>query len=63
MNNKEPYTCTIHQEFYMETQCGRKPQNYFLILFEEIHSSEAPTSVFSSYNWKEATTPDFQAPT
>jgi hypothetical protein len=30
--------------FYVETQIGRKPQNFFLICLEELHSLEAPTS-------------------
>jgi hypothetical protein len=70
-NNKQIHTIQITPIFYMETQCGRKPHNYFLI-FQRITFKEAPTSnslyptrrriqplMFSSSNWKVATTTQF----
>jgi hypothetical protein len=84
MNNEKSYTYTIHQYFYMETQCGRKPHNVFYYMslritfigstnfifspattgrrlqppiFSSYNLREAPTPQFFGYNQKEATTP------
>jgi hypothetical protein len=48
---------------YTRSLCGNpmweKNIKFFSYMSEEIHSYEAPTSLFSSYNRKEATTPWF----
>jgi hypothetical protein len=53
---------TVHQNFTWKPNAGEKPHNDFLI-YQRVHSLEAPTSYFSSYNWKEAPTPYLQAAT
>jgi hypothetical protein len=36
MNNEKSYTYTIHQYFYVETQCKRKPHNDFSYMYLRI---------------------------
>jgi hypothetical protein len=36
MNNEKSYTYTVHQYFYVETQCGRKPHNDFSYMYLRI---------------------------
>jgi hypothetical protein len=71
MNTKQSYTYIIHQYFYVETQCERKPRNYFSYMslrITFIGSTNffcSPTTtgrrlqppIFSVYNLREATTP------
>jgi hypothetical protein len=73
MNNEQSYTYTVHQYFYVETQCGRKPWNDFYYMYlrstligsTNFLLSPAPTGRriqpprFSSYNMREAPTPQF----
>jgi hypothetical protein len=73
MNNEQSYTYTVHQYFYVETQCGRKPQNVFSYMSLRITfigstnflCSPATTRrrlrppIFLGYNLKEDTTPQF----
>jgi hypothetical protein len=70
-NNRHIHTIHSTLVFYVETQCGRKPWNYFLICqritFKEAQTSNslAPTirrlqpPLFSRSNWKVATTTQF----
>jgi hypothetical protein len=51
-----------YTRIYVETQMGENHIMFFLYV-KRIHSLEAPTSQFSSCNWKEATTPYSQAST
>jgi hypothetical protein len=71
MKNEQSHTCTIHQYFYVETQCGRKPWNHFSYMslrIAFIGSTKflcSPTAtrrrlrppIFSGYNLREAPTP------
>jgi hypothetical protein len=58
MNNEQSYTYTIHQYFYVETQCRRKPHNgFFLYVFKNYIHWKHQLPLFSSCNWKEALTP------
>jgi hypothetical protein len=36
MKNEKSYTYIVHQYFYVETQCGRKPWNYFSYMYLRI---------------------------
>jgi hypothetical protein len=71
MNNEKSHTYTIHQYFYVETECGRKPQNvfYYMSLRSTFIGSTnfifslAATGrrlqppIFLGYNLREAPTP------
>jgi hypothetical protein len=73
MNNEKSNTYTIHQIFYVETQCGRKPHNAFSYMSLKsifIGSTNflyflAPTGRrlqpprFLGYNLREAPNPQF----
>jgi hypothetical protein len=73
MNNEQSYTYTVHQYFYMETQCGRKPRTGFSYMFLRITfvgstnflcslvatRTRLQTPIFPRYNLKEAPTPQF----
>jgi hypothetical protein len=71
MKIEQSYTYIVHQYFYVETQCGRKPQNdfsYMSLRITFIGSTNSFCSIattgrrlqppiFSSYNLREAPTP------
>jgi hypothetical protein len=73
MNNEQSYTHTIHQYFYVETQCRRKPPNDFSYMSLRIRligrtnflcSPDATGRrlrpfIFSGYNLREDLTPQF----
>jgi hypothetical protein len=73
MNNEKSHTYTIHQYFYVETQCGRKPHNTFYYMSLRITFIESTNflcclvvtgrrlqpPIFSSYNLREDPTPQF----
>jgi hypothetical protein len=52
----------VHQNFMWKPNAGENHIIIFLI-YQRVHSLEAPNSYFSSYNWKEAPTPYLQAAT
>jgi hypothetical protein len=73
MNNEKSYTYTVHQYFYVETQCGRKPHNDFsymylrstfigstnFLCFPAATGRRLQPPRFSGYNLREAPTPQF----
>jgi hypothetical protein len=73
INNEKSYTYIVFQYFYMETQCGRKPQNVFsymslritfigstnFLCFPAAIGRRLQPPSFSGYNPREAPTPKF----
>jgi hypothetical protein len=73
MNNEQSHTYTVHQYFYVETQCGRKPWNDFsymslritfigstnFLCFPAATGRRLQPPIFSGYNLREAPTPQF----
>jgi hypothetical protein len=73
MNDEQSYTYIVHQYFYVETQCRRKPHNifpYMYLMIAFIGSTNflcSPVAtrrrlqplIFQCYNLREAPTPQF----
>jgi hypothetical protein len=73
MNNENSHTYTLHQYFYVETQCGRKPHNFFSYMYLRITfigstnflsslvatGRRNPPPIFLGYNLREAPTTQF----
>jgi hypothetical protein len=73
MNNEKSYTYTVHQYFYVETQCMRKPWNSFsykslritfirrnkFLFSPDTTGRRLQPPIFLGYNLREAPNPQF----